>query len=56
MKLTVKGSRLYLDINGKRVLEAEDATFRCGGGGFLISKGTMTCDSLIVKNNQQGLQ
>lgn len=56
MKLTAKGSRLYLDINGKRVLEAEDATFRCGGGGFLISKGTMTCDSLIVKNNQQGLQ
>ena len=56
MKLTVKGSRLYLDINGKRVLEAEDATFGCGGGGFLISKGTMTCDSLIVKNDQQGLR
>ena len=56
MKLTAKGSRLYLDINGKRVLEAEDATFGCGGGGFLISKGTMTCDSLIVKNDQQGLR
>ena len=56
MKLTAKGSWLYLDINGKRVLEAEDETFGCGGGGFLISKGTMTCDSLIVKNDQQGLQ
>ena len=55
MKLTAKGSRLYLDLNGKRVLEAEDETFGCGGGGFLISKGTMTCDSLIVKNEGSGL-
>ena len=50
MKLTAKGSRLYLDIDGERVLEAEDETYGSGGGGFLISGGTMTCDSFIVKS------
>ena len=50
MKFTAKGSVLCLDINGKRVLEVEDDTYVCGGGGFLISKGTMTCDSFIVES------
>lgn len=53
MKLTAKGSRLYLDIDGKRVLETEDAAYGNGGGGFLVSGGTMTCDSLIVKGDQR---
>lgn len=50
MKFTAKGNVLCLDINGKRMLEVKDDTYVCGGGGFLISKGTMTCDSFIVES------
>ncbi len=48
MKFTAKGSRLSLEINGQCVLEAQDETYTCGGAGFLVSNGTITCDSLIV--------
>lgn len=49
LKLTAEGSRLTFEVNGSLVLEAEDTTYRCGGAGFVISKGTMTCDSLIIE-------
>lgn len=50
IKFTAKGNMLGLDINGKCVLEVKDDTYVCGGGGFLISSGTMTCDSFIVQS------
>lgn len=50
IKFTAKGNMLGLDINGKCVLEVNDDTYVCGSGGFLISNGTMTCDSFIVKS------
>lgn len=48
LELKAKGSRLAFLVNGETVLEAEDDTYTCGGGGFTISKGTMTCDSLVI--------
>lgn len=48
IKLRANGSKLVFEINGEEVLRAEDDTYTCGGAGFLISKGTMTCDSFIV--------
>lgn len=50
MKFMAKGNMLSLEIDGKHVLEVEDNTYVCGGGGFLISNGTMTCDSFIVQS------
>lgn len=49
LKLTAIGSKLIFEVNGSVVLEAEDETYSSGGTGFVISKGTMTCDSLIVE-------
>lgn len=49
MKLTAKGSELYFEVNGTLLLQTEDETYHCGGTGFVISKGTMTCDSLIIE-------
>jgi ADP-ribosylglycohydrolase len=48
LKLRALGNRLTFEVDGKVVLEAEDDTYTCGGGGFVISRGTMTCDSFIV--------
>lgn len=42
------GSRLEFYVNGEKVIEVQDATYKNGGTGFTISEGTMTCDSLIV--------
>lgn len=41
-------NRLEFYINGAKVIEVQDDTYRNGGAGFTISEGTMTCDSLIV--------
>lgn len=49
LKLTAIGSKLIFEVNGSVVLEAVDETYSSGGAGFVISKGTMTCDSLIVE-------
>ena len=49
MKLTAKGDKLYFEVNGTLLLQVEDETYHCGGAGFVISKGTMTCDSLIIE-------
>lgn len=48
MKFTAHGSDLILEIDGRTVLEVEDHTYFCGGAGFVISKGTMTCDSFFI--------
>ena len=49
LKFTVRGDRLTFSVNGEKILEAEDGTFSCGGAGFVVSEGTMTCDSLIIR-------
>lgn len=48
LKLQVHGKNLVFEVDGEVVLSAEDDTYTCGGAGFLISEGTMTCDSFIV--------
>lgn len=54
MRLEAKENRLSFRINGEEILTAEDDTYTCGGAGFTISRGTMTCDSFIV-GKQEGL-
>lgn len=49
LKLTAKGTKLTFEVNGSVVLEAEDTAYQAGGAGFVISKGTMTCDSIIIE-------
>lgn len=53
LKLTANGEQLVFEINGKAILEAQDSTYTCGGAGFVISKGTMTCDGIIVESSEQ---
>lgn len=46
---TVKGEELSLKLNGQEILKGTDDEYKSGGAGFVISKGTMTCDSLIIQ-------
>lgn len=48
LKFQGHGKKLTFEINDQLVLEAEDDTYSNGGAGFIVSKGTMTCDSLII--------
>lgn len=48
MEFGAHGSRLVLSVDGKVLLETEDREYQAGGAGFVISKGTMTCNSLAV--------
>lgn len=49
---TVKGKELILEVNGDEIVRAEDSTFTEGGAGFVVSGGTMTCDSLIIHGTE----
>lgn len=53
LKFSAIRDTLCLDVNGKRILEVTDDTYTEGGAGFLISGGTMTCDSLIVAGGEE---
>ena len=53
LKFSAIRDTLCLDVNGKRILEVTDHTYTEGGAGFLISGGTMTCDSLIVAGGEE---
>lgn len=44
------GDRLTLYINDEKQLEVTDDTYCCGGAGFVVSHGTMVCDSFIVES------
>lgn len=50
MKFSAKGNILTLYIDGKKEIEVVDKTYAEGAAGFLISEGTMTCDSLIIRS------
>ena len=50
MNFSLKGTTLILSIDGQKVLETKDDTYSYGAAGFIVSEGTMTCDSLIVKS------
>lgn len=50
LNFSVQGDNLTFSINGEKVLEAEDHTYKEGGAGFVISRGTMTCNDFIVKS------
>lgn len=42
------GNQLVFSVDGKVLIQALDDTYSCGGAGFTISGGTMTCDSFVV--------
>ena len=48
LQFAAHGNQLSFWINEEKILCASDDTYTCGGAGFTISKGTMTCDSFIV--------
>lgn len=48
LKFSAHKNQLSLSVNNETILTAEDDTYTCGGAGFVISRGTMTCDSLII--------
>ena len=48
--LSAKGNHISFTVNGAHLIEAVDETYVSGGAGFIISKGTMTCDSFIVES------
>lgn len=48
LQFSVNGNRLVLSVNGEKTIEVFDDTYQEGGAGFLVSCGTMTCNSLIV--------
>lgn len=48
--LSAKGNHISFAVNGTHIIDAVDDTYVSGGAGFIISKGTMTCDSFIVES------
>lgn len=42
------GGKLTFSLNDEVLIQAKDDTYSCGGAGFTVSDGTMTCDSLII--------
>jgi len=49
LKFTARDKELLFAVNGKILLMATDTTYSAGGAGFIISKGTMTCDGFVVE-------
>lgn len=49
LKLTAKGKRLVFAVNGKQIIEAEDSLYSSGAAGFIVSKGSVCGDSLVIK-------
>ena len=52
LKFSAYQNILRLDVNGETILEVKDDTYTEGGAGFMISGGTMTCDSFIVAGGE----
>lgn len=52
MRFKALGNKLTLFINNEMQLEVEDNTYSCGGAGFIVSKGTMTCENFIVETGR----
>ncbi len=53
LKFSAQQDTLRLDVNGETLLEVKDDTYTEGGAGFVISGGTMTCDSFIVTGGEE---
>lgn len=53
LKFSAQQDTLRLDVNGETLLEVKDGTYTEGGAGFVISGGTMTCDSFIVTGGEE---
>ena len=50
LKFSTNGNVLSFFVNGEKILETTDDTYAEGAAGFVISGGTMTCDSLIINS------
>lgn len=49
LSLSAKGNRLRAEIDGQVMLEAAEIGNRCGAAGFLISRGTVLAQNVIMK-------
>lgn len=43
---------LVMDVNGQKILECRDSTFKGGAAGFVMSRGSMTCLNYIIEGEQ----
>ncbi len=50
MKLWVKGDVIKGFVNGVEVIHASDQTFKEGGCGFIIDRGTCMADNLVISD------
>lgn len=50
LKFEALGNKLSLFIDDDKRLEVLDDTYSCGGAGFMISNGTMTCNNFLVRS------
>lgn len=50
MKLWVKGDVIKGFVDGVEVIHASDQTFKEGGCGFLIDRGTCMADNLVISD------
>ena len=53
LKFSTNGNVLSFFVNGEKILETTDDTYAEGAAGFVISGGTMTCDSLIINSLEE---
>jgi len=49
LKFSLLGSKLWMEVDGVKVAEAEDDTYPSGGAGFIVESGAMLADEFIVE-------
>lgn len=47
--LAVQGTRLVADVDGRRMVEAEDHTYASGAAGWLVERGSFLADGFEVR-------
>lgn len=50
IRLNLTGDHLTAEVDGKKLLEAEDGTYSRGGCGFVVDEGTFLADDLVIRN------
>lgn len=50
VKVSAVGNKMNLEVDGKNLLTVEDETYSAGGAGFLIKKGSMTCNRFEINS------
>lgn len=55
LRFGAHGDKLEFAVNGTTLIKVQDDTWQNGGAGFTVSEGTVTCDSLIVSQQDNGI-